>query len=122
MRGETEAQCLSEISGKPTLILPSGLTYLRAERVLIFPALISYLLLSKYGLGSLQIGCLFRFLTGLECWGCGVTRAMQSILTGDWKQAVAQNWLAFPTIFIIASISVREIVFYSRNEGEKDDA
>lgn len=36
-------------------------------------------------------GCLFRRLTGLDCPGCGMTRAAAASLNGRWVEAFALN-------------------------------
>ena len=40
-------------------------------------------------------GCLWRRLTGLECAGCGVQRAIHSVLNGQFKTAFFLNAYAF---------------------------
>ncbi|MET7014178.1 DUF2752 domain-containing protein [Uliginosibacterium flavum] len=41
--------------------------------------------------------CLISLLTGLECWGCGITRAVLQALHGDCSAAWALN----PLVFIV---------------------
>lgn len=41
--------------------------------------------------GSRFPGCLFRESTGLWCPGCGLTRGMHSLFTGDVSAAVSTN-------------------------------
>ncbi len=50
------------------------------------------------------VHCLFYRLTGFECAGCGSTRAIASILSGDIKSALRYNILAvaaFPVLLVI---------------------
>ena len=35
--------------------------------------------------------CLFRRIFGVECWGCGTTRAIFSVLYGNFKMALEYN-------------------------------
>jgi hypothetical protein len=37
-------------------------------------------------------------VTGLPCIFCGGTRALHSILTGDFSRALYFNWIAFPVV------------------------
>ncbi|HVT46087.1 MAG TPA: DUF2752 domain-containing protein [Thermoanaerobaculia bacterium] len=35
--------------------------------------------------------CLIRIVAGIECWGCGMTRAISALLHGDIRRAVDFN-------------------------------
>lgn len=48
-------------------------------------------------LSSLTFGCPFRFIAGLSCPGCGMSRSFFSLLHGDIKGAAAYH----PLIFIV---------------------
>jgi hypothetical protein len=46
--------------------------------------------------------CLYRNLLDVECFGCGLTRALAAAAHGDWSSAVASNGLvvvALPALF-----------------------
>jgi len=49
-------------------------------------------------------------ITGLPCIFCGMTRALHSLLNGDFARAIYFNWLAFPfaavVIFLIAIFAI----------------
>jgi hypothetical protein len=45
--------------------------------------------------------CLFHWLTGLHCPGCGATRCLHALLHGDVPQAVAYNPLMLAAIPIV---------------------
>ncbi len=55
------------------------------------------------GLYALDIGCVFRFVTGVPCPGCGMTRAWLAALCGDLAAAVAYHPLfwAVPAAFAL---------------------
>jgi hypothetical protein len=38
-------------------------------------------------------GCAFHRLTGLNCPGCGATRALHALLHGHWREALQDNAL-----------------------------
>lgn len=46
--------------------------------------------------------CPFRFITGLDCPGCGSTRACIALLDGDVLAALDHNALIFPTLAVAA--------------------
>lgn len=46
--------------------------------------------------------CVFENLTGHECWGCGMTRALFTLLHGQFEAAWAYN----PTVYLVAPILV----------------
>lgn len=58
-----------------------------------------------YGTGALIAGlillagwhCPFRFITGLPCPGCGMTRALLALLKGHLAESIACNWMLIPT-------------------------
>lgn len=55
-------------------------------------------------LGHMGIGCPIRFLTGISCAGCGMTRAWLYLLAGDLQNAFSAHplwWLVLPTVLLI---------------------
>ncbi len=50
----------------------------------------AYMLWKTGGAGWMP-GCVFRRVTGLECPGCGMTRATYALLHGDVKKAFGFN-------------------------------
>ena len=61
--------------------------------ILVIILLILYLCLGH--LFHLYIPCLFHFLTGLYCPGCGLTRMLYSIIKLDFNKAFHYNQLLF---------------------------
>ncbi len=50
--------------------------------------------------------CLFRLVAGIECWGCGMTRAISAVLHGELRQALTFNWrvaIVFPMLTAVWS-------------------
>ena len=58
------------------------------------------LIFLKYGIG---IPCIFHELTGLYCPGCGISRAIVSLIKLDFYQALRYNLLIF---FLIPYICI----------------
>ena len=46
--------------------------------------------------------CLFHELTGLNCPGCGGTRAVRALLHGEFRAALRDNALAVAGLFFLA--------------------
>jgi len=44
--------------------------------------------------------CLWKTITGHECWGCGITRALNEVFSGNFRDAFLYNKF----IIIIAPI------------------
>ena len=58
-------------------------------------------LLIKYHPESI---CLWKNLTGKDCWGCGLTRAMHSLMLLDFKTAYEFNskvYIVAPVLFYV---------------------
>lgn len=55
--------------------------------------------------------CLSRLLLGLECWGCGMTRAISAAMHGEIHQAIDYNWrvvVVLPLLGVIWARAVRD--------------
>ncbi len=64
-----------------------------------------------------KIPCLFRFITGLPCPSCGMTRSFLSLLSFDFAASFAYHPLLIPaliTIFIALHINVNEFKLNKR--------
>lgn len=51
---------------------------------------------------SIAIPCLFTLLTGHHCWGCGLSRALWSLVQGDFLTAYRYN----PAIYLLLGIFI----------------
>ena len=67
----------------------------------------AYLIWCRFtGIG---IPCVFHLVTGLDCPGCGITRAVIAVSKLDFKRAFELNRLSFTVIPVLAVLlSVRE--------------
>lgn len=55
----------------------------------------------------IAIPCIFNKITGLYCPGCGITRAIKSLLSGDIQTSFRNNILLYtviPLLFIAMSL------------------
>ena len=51
-----------------------------------------------------HVGCPIKFVTGVSCPGCGMTRAWLSVVHGDVHQAVAYHPLFWTVPFVMALV------------------
>ncbi len=54
--------------------------------------------------------CLFRLISGRDCYGCGVLRGASALLHLDLRRALSLNRLNGLTLPILFSIYIREFV------------
>lgn len=54
--------------------------------------------------------CLFKNLFGRECWGCGMTRAMFSLLHFEFQAAWEYNRMVVVVAPLLAYLYIKEIV------------
>ena len=53
--------------------------------------------------------CLFKSVTGLDCWGCGGQRAFHQLLHGNFREAFHLNALVFPVALILGYVAISEL-------------
>lgn len=63
----------------------------------------------------IAIPCIFNEITGLYCPGCGITRAILSLLKGDLYQAFRYNSIIFIDIPLILFLGIFEKLFKKNN-------
>jgi hypothetical protein len=68
----------------------------------VIAALIGYGLLVNPYSGGNGIPCLWKALFGVECPGCGLSRAGAFLVRGELSAAVHQNWLIIPVVLLLA--------------------
>lgn len=55
---------------------------------------------------SIAIPCLFTWLTGHHCWGCGLSRALWSFVQGDFLKAYSYN----PAIYLLLGFFLYRVI------------
>lgn len=56
--------------------------------------------------GGLHFFCLFNFLTGLRCPGCGNAHAVLLLLHGDLYEAIRMNYMFIPEIAVLLFLCI----------------
>ncbi|MBQ8379449.1 MAG: DUF2752 domain-containing protein [Clostridia bacterium] len=65
--------------------------------------------------------CIYKRITGNECFNCGMTRAFLSVLHLNFKDAVKYNWkvvIVFPYTVIIYVYSWYKYIIKEKNNNE----
>jgi len=81
-------------------------------RILLFPSLILYGLIVNPYTGKGGIPCLWRFIFGIECPACGLSRAIALLVRGNFCHAVEMNVLIIPVCVIAIYLLGAEITKY----------
>ena len=67
--------------------------------------------------------CIFKNITGRECYNCGMTRAFLSVLHLDFKQTMEYNWrviIVFPYTFVLyIYVWMKYIILGGKRNGRK---
>jgi hypothetical protein len=66
------------------------------------------LLVPQAWLGSLPL-CYFKSVTGLDCPGCGLTRAFSFLLKGHLRQAIGMNALSPVLVLWLGIYALRDL-------------
>jgi hypothetical protein len=78
-------------------------------------ATLVFLLLPADFFDSGETVCLSRLLLDIECYACGMTRAVQHLIHFDWELAYEYNPLSFIVAPVIAYIAVNDVARAYRN-------
>lgn len=99
--------------------------YRRSTIVAIWSLIIAgavYLFLFEPGKTGFFLPCPFRFLTGLNCPGCGVTRALHQLLHGHFEAAFMLNPLLLLAIPFLLFALIRCSVIVMRGGVPRPNA
>ena len=91
-----------------------GLRVLRNVLLLAAAGTVFFLVFSATGHG---IPCVIRLITGFDCPGCGMTRAVAAILRGDFSAAFSYNALSVTLLpLMLIYFAFRTIVYIRKGE------
>ena len=82
----------------------------RLYKALLLPVVLATALAAGHAGGSApwSVPCVINTLFDIDCWGCGITRAIISLLHGEWDRSWNQHVMALPVMAAITAISLRE--------------
>ena len=76
--------------------------------MILFPAILVLLPYDYFDTGSIK--CLSKSFLGIECWGCGMTRACMRIIHLKFQEAWIFNKLSFIVFPILCYLYVIEFL------------
>jgi len=89
--------------------------YINIEKIIrlgMFPIISLYSLAFKKHIEIYSPSCLFHYFFDVECWGCGMTRAILEILDFNFEKAIKLNPLSplvLTLIFLIFCVEIYKI-------------
>jgi hypothetical protein len=75
-------------------------------KISLAPATIIYSYIPENLVSFLQVPCLFKTMTGCECYGCGTTRGIKSLLHLNLDESLKYNSFSFIVLILIMTISI----------------
>lgn len=82
---------------------------LRKNALLLLGLLLTYLILTKFL--NISIFCPFHKITGFYCPGCGITRMLLALISGDFYQAFRYNSLLFISLPFLLFLYINALLF-----------
>lgn len=86
--------------------------------LLLLPIVLRFITISN--LEKAPTVCIYKNITGKDCWGCGTSRALISILNFDFKQAYQFNKriiIVFPLlVFLWVKVIVKNVRILYRKD------
>lgn len=86
-------------------------------RALLLPSLVLYGILVEPSTGQGGIPCIWKLCFGLECPGCGLSRADAFLMRGDLQAAMTLNWLILPLWLVSISSFAFQVSALIRKGG-----
>lgn len=78
-------------------------------KLTMFPIVLISALLDQNGVNEIFPDCLFQYFLKVECWGCGMTRAVLELCKLNLHKAIALNPVAPFVLILIVLIFFKEL-------------
>lgn len=94
------------------------------KKLILFIVINCVLLIILYNIpieSSMESICIYKQITGRECFNCGMTRAFLSVLHLNFKNAINYNWkviIVFPYTVIIYIYSWYKYIIKEKSNNE----
>ena len=72
-------------------------------KITLLPAILMQSVLPQHAAELISPSCLFSMLLDVECFGCGMGRALQALLHLDWPLAMSLNKLS-PAVLLVLMV------------------
>ena len=69
-------------------------------KIALLPVIVMQSVLPQHAAELISPSCLFSMLFDVECFGCGMGRALQALLHLDWQRAMSFNKLS-PAVLLV---------------------
>ena len=95
------------------------------KKIILFIVINCILLIILYNIpieNYMESICIYKRITGKECFNCGMTRAFLSILHLNFEDAIKYNWkviIVFPYTVIIYIYSWYKFIIKEKNNNEQ---
>jgi len=80
----------------------------RIIRLSMMPIILIVVLVDQIAIDENLPNCLFKYFLGIECWGCGMTRAILELCKFNLQGALALNSLSPIVLILIFLIFCKE--------------
>ena len=101
--------------------IPPGIAPDTVIRLGLLPAVVAHAHIA--GATGLLFGpdCLFRCVLGRECWGCGMTRALDQLCHLEWQAALLIHPLSPAVLALLATLFLCELLkLHNRLKGGRN--
>jgi len=88
----------------------------RIIKLAMLPIIVITVLLDQSEINTYLPNCLIKYFFNIECWGCGMTRAILELSKLNFQKAIALNPFSPLVVILICSIFCNEVF----NKGNKN--
>jgi len=86
-------------------------------KLYMFPTVLISVLMDQVGLSEVLPSCLFNLFLNIECWGCGMTRAILEIFKLNFEKAIGLNPASPIVLILTLLIFCNEVLKKGKRNG-----